>query len=268
LAAQVNKKEVKMKKEPEEIIELTEVWEEPASPETEVSANAKEVAPAGPLNYEKELEKIREETRTRVEKWLATEGVQILNQGIREIVPPIFGEELSRELEKLKSEVEKIRVLKEGLSAKIREWVDGEGKELLKKATGEMLPKIGEELLGKEINQLQEEVEKIRGLREALNNKAEQWFQAEGISVLKESVAEALPQIVQTIIGPEIEKWPTEWLKVQAKQESWAGQMESWLAQEGHAILANKAREMFPEIATAVLRKEIAKLKGEVEEQA
>ncbi len=257
-----------MKKEQEEIIELTDVWEEPASPENVGSAKTKEVEPGRPLNYEKELEKIREETRARVEKWLATEGVQILNQGIREIVLPIFGEELRRELEKLKSEVEKIRVLKEGLSAKIREWIDGEGKELLKKETGEMLPKIGEELLGKEINQLQEEVEKIRGLREALNNKAEQWFQADGISVLKERVVEALPQIVQTMIGQEIEKWQTEWLKVKAEQESWPGKMESWLAQEGSTILANKAREIFPEIATAVLNKEIAKLKGEVEEQA
>jgi len=94
-----------MKKEPEEIIELTEVWEEPASPENVGSAKTKEVEPGGPLKYEKELEKIREETRARVEKGLATEGVQILNQGIREIVPPIFGEELHRELEKLKSEV-------------------------------------------------------------------------------------------------------------------------------------------------------------------
>ncbi|MGC8809793.1 MAG: hypothetical protein ACP5Q3_06040, partial [bacterium] len=133
---------------------------------------------------------------------------------------------------------------------------------------GDMLPKIGEELLGKEINKLQEEVEKIRGLREALNNKAEQWFQAEGISILKENVAEALPQIVQTMMSQEIEKWQTEWVKLKAEQESWVGQMESWLAQEGKAILANKAREMFPEIAVAVLKKEIAKLKGEVEEQA
>lgn len=255
-----------MKKDQEEIIELTEVWTERPSEETLVSA--KEDEPLDRLNYEKELEKIRTETRAQVEKWLATEGVQVLNQGIKEIMPPIFGEELRRELEKLKSEVEKIRVLKEGLSAKIREWVDGEGRELLKKETRDVLPKIGEELLGKEINQLQEEVEKIRGLREALNNKAEQWFQAEGISFLKESVAGTLPQIVQAIISQELEKWRMEWLKVKAEQENWVAKMEAWLAQEGGAILANKAREMFPEVAIAILKSEIAKLKGEVEEQA
>lgn len=254
-----------MKKDQEEIIELTEVWTEPAHEETAISA--KEMPPKDLLNYEKELEKIKTEMRERVEKWLATEGVQILNQGIREIMPPIFGEELARELEKLKSEVEKIRVLKEGLSAKIREWVDGEGRELLKKETRDVLPKIGEELLGKEINQLQAEVEKIKGLREALNTKAEEWFQAEGISFLKESVAGALPQIVQAIISQEIEKWRTEWLKVKGEQENWAAQMDSWLAQAGSAILANKAREMFPEIAIAILKSEIAKLKAEVEEQ-
>lgn len=255
-----------MKKDQEEIIELTEVWTESANEETAVSAE--ETEPKDLLNYEKELEKIKTETKEQVEKWLATEGVQILNQGIREIMPPIFGEELAKELEKLKSEVEKIRVLKEGLSAKIREWVDGEGRELLKKETRDVLPKIGEELLGKEINQLQAEVEKIKGLREALNTKAEQWFQAEGIFFLKQSVAEALPQIVQAIISPEIEKWRTEWLKAKGEQENWAAKMEAWLAQEGGAILANKAREMFPEIAIAMLKREIAKLKGEVEEQA
>ncbi len=255
-----------MKKDQEEIIELTEVWAEPSSAETRDAAKKEE--PMGHLNYEKELEKIKTEMREQVEKWLATEGVQVLNQGIREILPPIFGEELGRELEKLKNEVEKIRVLKEGLSAKIREWVDGEGKELLQKETREMLPKIGEELLGKEINQLQEEVEKIKGLREALNNKAEQWFQAEGMSFLKESVAETLPQVVQAIISQEIEKWRTEWLKVKAEQENWAAKMEAWLVQEGGAILTNKAQEMFPEIAIAFLKSEIAKLKGEVEEQA
>ncbi|MGQ9695155.1 MAG: hypothetical protein ACUVWV_10470 [Thermodesulfobacteriota bacterium] len=255
-----------MGKDQEEIIELTEVWTEPAREEAQVSA--KEAKPADPLNYEKELEKIEEETRERLEKWLATEGVHILNQGIREIMPPIFGEELGRELEKLKNEVEKIRVLKEGLGAKIKEWVEGEGRDLLLKETRDVLPKIGEELLGKEINQLQEEVEKIRGLREALNHKAEQWFQVEGVSVLKEKVAEALPKIVQTMIGQEIEKWRTDWLKIKGEQETWAGQMESWLAQEGGAILADKAREMFPEIAVGILKREIAKLKGEVEEQA
>ncbi|MGC8811957.1 MAG: hypothetical protein ACP5Q3_17085, partial [bacterium] len=61
-----------MKKEEEEIIELTEVWAEPVREETLASAKLKENEPGGPPNYEKEVAKIREETRERVEKWLAT----------------------------------------------------------------------------------------------------------------------------------------------------------------------------------------------------
>ncbi len=253
-----------MEKDQEEIIELTEVWTEPTNEETRTPA--KESAAVNLANYEKELAKIREELRERIDKWLATEGARVINQGIKEIIPPIFGEELGRELEKLKSEVEKIRVLKEGLSVKIREWLDREGTELVKKETKDALPKIGEDLLGKEINQLQEEVEKIRGLREALNQKADQWLQTEGISFLQEKAAEVLPQIGQAVLSQEIEKWQKEWSRIKEEQETWALKIQSWLAQEGETILANKAREMFPEIATAILQREIAKLKGEVEE--
>lgn len=254
-----------MEKGQEEIIELTEVVAEPEDKETGQSLKE----PPGITSFEREsvVTQIMEKVKERIEAWLATEGVQVLNHGMRQILPPIFGEELSRELEKLKSEVEKIRTLKEGLSAKIKEWLEGEGYQLIKKETREILPKIGEELLGKEINQLQEEVEKIKGLREALNSKAEQWFRSEGILVLREKAMEVISQITQERINQELEKWHQERQKIKDEEEAWQKKREAWLSQEGVAILENKAREMFPKIAIAVLQKEIAKLKGEVEEQ-
>lgn len=254
-----------MTPEKEEIIELTEVWEEPSSQEQPPSAAD------GPemlrKDFAQEIEKIPAALKERVEKWLVTDGVQVINQGIREIVPPIFGEELNRELEKLKSEVEKIRVLKEELRVKIKDWLDSEGSQLLKKETKEMLPKIGEDLLGKEINQLQEEVEKIRGLRASLNSKAEQWLQTEGIFILQEKAAEVMNQIAPPLVAQELAKLREEKERIKGQEESWPTKLESWLNKEGTRILENKVQEIFPGIAVEVLKKEIAKLKEETEEK-
>ena len=42
---------------------------------------------------------------------------------------------------------------------------------------------------------------------------------------------------------------------------------EEWMASEGAKILERVAREMFPRIAEAVLRREIDKLKAEIKEK-
>ena len=42
---------------------------------------------------------------------------------------------------------------------------------------------------------------------------------------------------------------------------------EEWMASEGVKVLERVAREMFPRIAEAVLRKEIDKLKAEIKER-
>jgi len=42
---------------------------------------------------------------------------------------------------------------------------------------------------------------------------------------------------------------------------------EEWMASEGVKVLERVAREMFPRIAEAVLRKEIDKLKAEIKEK-
>ena len=42
---------------------------------------------------------------------------------------------------------------------------------------------------------------------------------------------------------------------------------EEWMAAEGVKVLERVAREMFPRIAEAVLRKEIDKLKAEIKEK-
>jgi len=54
----------------------------------------------------------------------------------------------------------------------------------------------------------------------------------------------------------------------QALQEALTAKAEKWLSDEGQQILERVAREMFPVIATEVLRQEIEKLKAEAEEKA
>jgi len=271
----------------EEIIELTEVIEEPSAAEpptlrdiplNEESRQPMEQEPAldelsppeppKPLyDYEAEVRTLREALNARTERWLATEGTQVLSQGIREIVPRIAERELREEVEKLKAEVEKIQALKEALRAKVEQWLDAEGVQVLRQATREILPGIGEELLGKEIEKLQGEVEKIRALREALNTRAEQWFHSEGVQVLKEGAQEAIPAIAQEILGKEIEKFQLEREEMQRQREALERKTEEWLASTGTLALEKTAREMFPKIAEEILRQEIARLKAEAEEE-
>ncbi|MCJ7494763.1 MAG: hypothetical protein MUP68_11085, partial [Deltaproteobacteria bacterium] len=101
--------------EKKEIIELTEVVEEsPSSAEPPPSFE----------DYEAEVRALREALNARAERWLTTEGVQVLNQGVREMIPRIAEEGMEKEIEKFKAEVEKIRTLQEALSAKVEQWLD------------------------------------------------------------------------------------------------------------------------------------------------
>jgi len=56
--------------------------------------------------------------------------------------------------------------------------------------------------------------------------------------------------------------------EVRAMKEALKAQVEEWMASDGPRVLERVAREMFPEIAEAVLRREIEKLKAEFEEKA
>lgn len=117
-------------KKEEEIIELTEVIEEKpgktaAGPlkepkgeerrELKVLYGFPSVPGAPPVpeppwplipDYASELKAMKEALEAKAEKWMATEGVQVLERAAREIFPKIAEEVLRKEIEKIKAKVE------------------------------------------------------------------------------------------------------------------------------------------------------------------
>ncbi|MDH4264900.1 MAG: hypothetical protein OEW45_04610 [Deltaproteobacteria bacterium] len=245
--------------------------EEKPVPETERNTCQEVSRPAEPPplceDYESEVRALREALNARAERWLGTEGVQVLNQGVREMIPRIAEEEMEKEIEKFKAEVEKIRTLQEALSAKVEKWLDSEGLQVLNQGVREMIPAIAKEVLEKEAERLQEELEGIRVHKEALNTRAEKWLAAEGLQVLDQRAREMMPRIAAEAFGKEIEKLQAEVEKMQAQKEALQMKTEEWMASDGMRVLERVAREMFPLIATEVLRQEIEKLKVDAEEK-
>jgi len=64
--------------------------------------------------------------------------------------------------------------------------------------------------------------------------------------------------------GPSSQEYASE---VQAVKNVLKARAEEWMASEGVRVMERVAREMFPEIAEEVLRKEIEKLKSEMKEK-
>jgi hypothetical protein len=64
--------------------------------------------------------------------------------------------------------------------------------------------------------------------------------------------------------GPLSQEYVSE---VQAVKNVLKARAEEWMASEGVRVMERVAREMFPEIAKEVLRKEIEKLKSEIKEK-
>ncbi len=109
-----------------------------------------------------EVEGFRAEKETLqagVEKWLGSEGVKVLEQQTREILPGIAAEALGREVEKLKAALEELRAEKEALKMKADQWLSSEGMRILKQEAGAIFPRIAEEVLSGEIEKLKKEEE-------------------------------------------------------------------------------------------------------------
>lgn len=136
--------------EKEEIIELTEVVEE--------SSSSAETPPSFE-DYEAEVRALREALNARAERWLTTEGVQVLNQGVREMIPRIAAEAFGKEIEKLQAEVEKMQAQKEALQMKTEEWIASDGIRVLERVAREMFPLIATEVLRQEIEKLKVDAE-------------------------------------------------------------------------------------------------------------
>ncbi|MDI6753420.1 MAG: hypothetical protein QME78_03390 [Thermodesulfobacteriota bacterium] len=248
-------------------------WEKSPAPVIEQSVakdEPREVEQAKPsfYDYESEIRSLREALNARAERWLATEGIQVLHQISREMIPRIAQELFGREIEKLKEEVEKVRAEKEALSAGAQQWLDSEGLQVLNQGVREVIPRIAREVLDKETEKVQGVVEEVRSLKEALKVKAEQWLGSEGAEVLNQGARELLPGIAEKILQDEIEKLQAQVEKVGVLIEELNVKAKGWFASEGARILERAAGEMFPRIAEDILRQEIEKLKTEAEEKA
>lgn len=136
--------------EKEEIIELTEVVEE--------SSSSAEPPPSFE-DYESEVRALREALNARAERWLSTEGVQVLDQRAREMMPRIAAEAFGKEIEKLQAEVEKMQAQKEALQMKTEEWMASDGMRVLERVAREMFPLIATEVLRQEIEKLKVDAE-------------------------------------------------------------------------------------------------------------
>lgn len=108
----------------------------------------------------------------------------------------------------------------------------------------------------------------VQALREALSAKAEKWLTVEGQQILDQGAREMIPRIAAEALGKEIEKMRAEVEKIGVQKEALRGKIEEWMAADGIRVIERVAREMFPVIATEVLRQEIEKLKAEAEEKA
>ncbi len=131
--------------EKEEIIELTEVVEE--------SPNSAE-PPTSSEDYEAEVRAQKEALNAKAERWLAAEGLQVLDQRVREMIPRIAAEAFGKEIEKLQAEVEEMKGQKEALQMKTEEWMASDGIRVLERVAREMFPLIATEVLRQEIEKI------------------------------------------------------------------------------------------------------------------
>jgi hypothetical protein len=156
----------------------------------------------------------REGLSDRVEKWLRKEGVEVIEGISQETISKIAARDLSKEIEKVRTEMEKLRTEREALSRKQEDWFSSEGLKSFGKKAQEAIPRIVQEALRPELENLKIEIEKGRTEAEELNRRAALWFENEGRQVLEKIAREIFPQIAEKILRQEIEK-----LKEEARAE-------------------------------------------------
>jgi len=99
-----------------------------------------------------------------------------------------------------------VQALQEALKARAEKWMTHEGPQILDQGARAMIPRIAAEALGKEVEEMRAEVEKIGAQRDALLKKTEEWMAAEGTRVLERVAREMFPVIAAEVLRQEIEK--------------------------------------------------------------
>lgn len=204
------------KGEKEEIIDLIEVVEEPSisgeKENREVAAKAEDPArggegvPEGAWPSRPEVESPLRIAVTPEEK-PAPETEPKAPVDVPRVVEspkPVFAD----------SEAE-VQALREALSAKAEKWLSVEGQQILDQGAREMVPRIAAEVLGKEMEKMRAEVEKIGVQKEALQRKTEEWMAADGLRIFERVAREMFPVIAAEVLRQEIEK-----LKAEAEEKA------------------------------------------------
>jgi len=109
---------------------------------------------------QKEVEDLRnrrESISGEIDRWLSSAGAQSLERSAAEVIPGIVGEKLKPEIEALKEELAKVRLQADEERARILNWLEKEGREILEKAAREIFPRVAEDILRQEIARLKEE---------------------------------------------------------------------------------------------------------------
>jgi dihydroneopterin aldolase len=97
----------------------------------------------------------------RVEKWVAQEGTQVLEQKAREIFPRVAEEIIRSEppsppLPDIEAEM---RSLREAMLSRVEKWAAQEGTQVLERVAREIFPRVAEEVIRQEIEKLKKEAE-------------------------------------------------------------------------------------------------------------
>jgi hypothetical protein len=195
------------KDEKEEIIDLTEVVEEPAGSGPKAAAGAEDPFRGG--------EGPPGGTGARSPGDLSSAGIP----GAPEERPaPKTGPQPPADRscgveppKSLSADAERaVEALQEALTAMAEEWLTKEGQQILDQGAREMIPRIAAETLRKETEGVRAELEKMEAQKEALRRKTEEWISTEGMRVCERVAREMFPAIAAEILRREIEKLKTE----------------------------------------------------------
>ncbi len=99
-----------------------------------------------------------------------------------------------------------VQALQEALTARAEKWLTHEGQQILDQGARVMITRIAAETLGKEMEGMRAEVEKIAAQKEALLRKTEEWMAVEGTRVFERVAREMFPAIAAGVLKQEIEK--------------------------------------------------------------
>jgi hypothetical protein len=99
-----------------------------------------------------------------------------------------------------------VQALQEAMTARAEKWLSHEGQQIVDQGARAMIPRIAAEALGKEVEEMRAEVEKIGAQKEALFKKTEEWMAVEGTRVLERVAREMFPGIAAEVLRQEIEK--------------------------------------------------------------